>query len=38
MAKKVLQEEREEWRRREYRRLILKAAEKIILAAKGSAL
>jgi len=30
MAKKVLQQEREEWRRREYRRLILKAAEKII--------
>jgi AcrR family transcriptional regulator len=30
MKKKELQLEREEWRRREYRRLILKAAERII--------
>lgn len=31
MAKKVLQQEREEWRRREYRRLILQAAERVIV-------
>jgi AcrR family transcriptional regulator len=31
MAKKVLQQEREDWRRREYRRLILRAAERVIV-------
>ncbi len=31
MAKKVLQQEREEWKRREYRRLILRAAERVIV-------
>ncbi len=32
MAKKALQLERDEWRRREYRRLILKAAERVIVS------
>lgn len=32
MKKKELQEEREEWRRREFRRCILQAAEKVIVA------
>lgn len=32
MVKKALQQEREEWRRREYRRLILKAAERVIVS------
>ncbi|HEX9156396.1 MAG TPA: helix-turn-helix domain-containing protein [Syntrophales bacterium] len=31
MAKKALQQEREEWKRREYRRLILRAAERVIV-------
>jgi AcrR family transcriptional regulator len=36
MKRKVLQEEREEWRRREFRRCIVAAAEKVIVA-KGYA-
>lgn len=36
MKRKVLQEEREEWRRREFRRGIIHAAEKIIVA-RGTA-
>jgi len=32
MKRKVLQEEREEWRRREFRRCIVQAAERVILA------
>ncbi len=32
MKRKVLQEEREEWRRREFRRCIIRAAEKVIVA------
>jgi AcrR family transcriptional regulator len=38
MKRKVLQEEREEWRRREFRRAILSAAEKVIVAKGYSAL
>jgi len=38
MKRKELQEEREEWRRREYRRCILEAAEKVIVARGYSAL
>jgi len=37
MAKKILQLEREEWRRREYRRLILQAAERVIVSKGMSA-
>jgi len=38
MKRKELQEEREEWRRREFRRCILSAAEKVIVAKGYSAL
>jgi len=38
MKRKELQEEREEWRRREFRRSILRAAEKVIVARGYSAM